>query len=193
MAQQQEFPCFYLKSDHRTPDVVELWCVAFARGVVVTALLSVVTTGIVFQYVLSGEVLGMIDRRLIAIPIIFTLLLYLSWHLLDRYERRKIQQYREHLRTKACVKAALAEQNPEYTAAECERLANLLMHLDGGEQFQCIPASKGTEFIAPTVHQIVKEGGSWYVVRYLTERAGGGKYIVDAKTQLDLDSVEGQK
>lgn len=201
MASQTSFPCFYSDGERWTPDSLERLELHVARGFVITTLLGVISTVAIVFYFLNGQILGQFDLRWTLVPLILPALIYVCWLLLIRYEMHQIRKYPLHMVTKERIETALKMQNREYSAYECGRLAGLLMHLGKSGEFKCVPDGDRTDYIAPTMHQLLKQSDGWYVARYLPKRSASGEYIVNLKTLIDFsfgqtianDEGEGKK
>jgi hypothetical protein len=181
-------PSFYRAEQVATPDAIKRWCAM--AGIGFFAAITIAATGValtIWYLAINGDP-APFKGELMTLPLIPVALLYIAWVTLGWYALHSEIQHRPHLETRECIKAALMAQNHEYSSDECERLADRLMHLSKDGTCKQVPASKGTPYVAPIVHEIKLEEDGWYLMRYVTRTAANGGYVVDHRYPLQFST-----
>lgn len=189
---QPELPRFYEFREKRTPDVLATWCTTLAVAGCMSGTVAIITGSAMAYYALTNQDLGAYHPLWALVPLLLPSVLFLTWAVVDRFERRQISCSGYALFTKECIKRALHDQNPEYGEELCDQLADKLMHLQADGAFKYVPNGKGTRYIAPTLHSIERDGDGWLLVRCTSEKSASGEYRIDKRTEIRFKD-EGKK
>jgi hypothetical protein len=164
-AASDSLPRFYASDELFTPQYLNLLCIYFARGALLTLALALGASLISFVGLQALEFFQFTQVPLLLSPLLAPTLLFLSWHVIHRLEMFSAQRHLPQVRTSGVLLEALHQAAPELASGECARLTERLMHAQPDGGLPLVRFGQCEEYFAPIVYSIEQRDGQYELVR----------------------------